>query len=973
MLMRQKLIYRFLWGMSILNSYVLFNKDLNYQDINIMSENFMRDLLNILYGYELQNGNSNQMNVPGIDLISERHSIIVQVTASTTPTKIHDTLEILERNFPDLAAYTIKFVILSHSANNQKNYQGWHKVGYQVPDFLHFNARDDILDLSDFSRKVNDLDDDKLLRLDDFMKKNANLFIQRVPLPNPEDRIDAIIDEYANNYEAPLFQHTYTTNTAVRLCNLYINPSFRVISSEEKPPKEIVSLFSRFLWQNDSDRMLFIDGDAAIGKTSLISWLCYHYRNIPKEGATDSIGKAIFLDSKLVCVRLRELDFTDKTYTTIEPILSYLGVKSLSDFHRDYSCAIIILDGIDEISMIDNGVSSAYITEFLLNIRKQFKRNKVIITGRPHFFHVNELQTSTFRIWHVNLLHFDRPMREAWIQKYENCGEVIPEQTKQYILSLDDNAAEGVADTPLALYLLTSCEIREELQGNRWALYHEIFRNAIMRTEYNENFTVGTTHPAYKNLDVIYGVVCKIAFIMFQNSKEDRYYITSQELDQIVNNTALHSVPIEWVRQCCVLCAYWKSNSNIGALEFYHNDIRDFFFCEYIYNVLSVGGNTEVLEEASLSRLISAMCEIFQYGYISGTTWAQTFEFLYLRLKYESKVSQINHTRELLSIHSNFLFPKLFLALFTSHKLYGFPFKESCYLSIRRVLFNTTLLLRLIHQTWIDSNPDCNRLCLWENNEAYELLSVSNVLHDWHEIFMQSVMLSSGSSISIGSYMDLSRIKFRNISLANASFSHDLFDSASFTGVNLRRISFDSTVLKNTDFSDCDLQDANFHCTTLINVNFTQTSLLEVSFDSVTFQDCDLTKKTFQQCSFTHTKFLECTLKDTAYPDSHLSNIVFHGAELNQADFRKVTRLDCITFIDCQLPSVNFSHVTLSNVVFQNCDLTRSCFHDAILYDVSFQEGKLMEIDFSQATLSGTDLTPVSSSCNMKNIKSWSI
>ena len=359
-------------------------------------------------------------------------------------------------------------------------------------------------------------------------------------------------------------------------------------------------------------------------------------------------------------------------------------------------------------------------------------------------------------------------MREEWIQKYENCGEVIPEQTKQYILSLDDNAAEGVADTPLALYLLTSCEIRKELQGNRWALYHEIFSNAIMRTEYNENFAVGTTHPAYKHLNVIYSVVCEIAFQMFQNSKEERYYITSQELDQIINKTVLHSIPVDWVRQCCVLCAYWKSNSNIGALEFYHNDIRDFFFCEFIYKVLSAFGNDNVLEEAYLSRLISAMCKIFQYGYVSGTTWAQTFEFLYLRLKYESQVSQINHTRELFSIHSNSLFPKLFLALFTSRKLYGFPFKESCYLSIRRVLFNSFLLLRLIYQTWIDSNPDCNRLCLWENNEAYELLSASNIFLDWHEIFMQSVMLSSGSSISFGSYMDLSGIRFRNISLANA-------------------------------------------------------------------------------------------------------------------------------------------------------------------------------------------------------------
>ncbi|MFR8757953.1 MAG: hypothetical protein ACLVG5_14255 [Clostridium sp.] len=74
-------------------------------------------------------------------------------------------------------------------------------------------------------------------------------------------------------------------------------------------------------------------------------------------------------------------------------------------------------------------------------------------------------------------------MREQWLEKYENCGEVVPQETKEYILNLDNKKALGVADTPLALYLLVACEIREELQGNIWALYHEIFGNAIINTD----------------------------------------------------------------------------------------------------------------------------------------------------------------------------------------------------------------------------------------------------------------------------------------------------------------------------------------------------------------------------------------------------------------------------------------------------------------------------------------------------------
>jgi len=43
--------------------------------------------------------------------------------------------------------------------------------------------------------------------------------------------------------------------------------------------------------------------------------------------------------------------------------------------------------------------------------------------------------------------------------------------------------ASGVADTPLALYLLVRCDMREELQGNNWALFHEIFSKRFANRE----------------------------------------------------------------------------------------------------------------------------------------------------------------------------------------------------------------------------------------------------------------------------------------------------------------------------------------------------------------------------------------------------------------------------------------------------------------------------------------------------------
>lgn len=124
--------------------------------------------------------------------------------------------------------------------------------------------------------------------------------------------------------------------------------------------------------------------------------------------------------------------------------------------------------------------------------------------------------------------------------------------------------------------------MREELQGNVWALYHEIFHNAIINTEYNENFDNSLEHPIKDYEEILYKIVCSIAFRMFKNSMEERYYISSQELDEIINESGVDSSIVKWIRKCCVLCAYWKSNGKAGALEFYHNNIRDYFLGEYI-------------------------------------------------------------------------------------------------------------------------------------------------------------------------------------------------------------------------------------------------------------------------------------------------------------------------------------------------------------------------------------------------------
>ena len=65
MIRRENIIKRFTMGISVLTAYIHYMGSLNMHDINISSEQFICDLLNILYNIDLKNANNNSFNNVG--------------------------------------------------------------------------------------------------------------------------------------------------------------------------------------------------------------------------------------------------------------------------------------------------------------------------------------------------------------------------------------------------------------------------------------------------------------------------------------------------------------------------------------------------------------------------------------------------------------------------------------------------------------------------------------------------------------------------------------------------------------------------------------------------------------------------------------------------------------------------------------------------------------------------------------------
>lgn len=567
MLNSEELVHQFNYGLSFLDSYIKLCNKTRLFDINIISEQFMCKLLNILYGYSLVNANENDSLTAGYDLISEKEKIIVQVTSECSSTKITSSINTICQNIQkrndllirkkelekasktdmvkkallnqcslelsktkDLLGYRVVFLFLTIDASRIKKN---HKIeNISLVEDISFDPNVDIIDFKDLSNRVlrNVLNSDKETALRNFMAESSDLFVKKSPCI---DHVQGVIEEYANNFDSTLFLHKYDENSLVTLRNLYVNPAFTEVDNVSNTiSRDMVSLLCDFLWQkrkNDKERILFIEGDAAIGKTSLVSWLCYHYLKVD-DSEDNTIGRAIFMNRKIVCVRLRELEFKDNESPSMT-ILNYLKISDVKKFNRLYSNAIIILDGADELSMV-SGIAASSIESFLLDVRKTFSNHKIIITTRPKFLNMEVFNKSTFRIRRISIAHFTHEMRMEWLENYKQCGEVIPEITEQYIRTMQDDTAVGVADTPLALYLLVRCDMREELQGNNWALFHEIFSKAIIDAEYNENFINSTNELEYRKSRINYLIVEKIAYRMFRNSREERYFINNQEINE---------------------------------------------------------------------------------------------------------------------------------------------------------------------------------------------------------------------------------------------------------------------------------------------------------------------------------------------------------------------------------------------------------------------------------------------------------
>ncbi|MCL2322467.1 MAG: SMEK domain-containing protein [Oscillospiraceae bacterium] len=156
---------------------------LNLLDLNIHSETFFKDFLNIIFGFKLENLNAKIHNIKGIDLIDKKNKIILQVSATCTKEKIENSLA--KDIFKQYNDYHFIFLAISKDAHALRT------KTFTNPYNITFLPSDDIIDIVMSLKNIWDLKIEKLKKVYNFIKLELGTEVQ-------EERIDSNLAKIVN-------------------------------------------------------------------------------------------------------------------------------------------------------------------------------------------------------------------------------------------------------------------------------------------------------------------------------------------------------------------------------------------------------------------------------------------------------------------------------------------------------------------------------------------------------------------------------------------------------------------------------------------------------------------------------------------------------------------------------------------------------------------------------------------------------
>ena len=150
-------------SLSWLSNEVSLSNSMNFTDINIHSEYFYRDLLNLAFGYNLFNINILEPNSAAIDLGDPINKIAIQVTSTSKLDKTKKTVDkFIKKN---LFKKYDRMIILNITKKSAYKALTIGNSSYKL------DTKEDIWDIQTLATKFNEFNDQKLKEICEFLNK----------------------------------------------------------------------------------------------------------------------------------------------------------------------------------------------------------------------------------------------------------------------------------------------------------------------------------------------------------------------------------------------------------------------------------------------------------------------------------------------------------------------------------------------------------------------------------------------------------------------------------------------------------------------------------------------------------------------------------------------------------------------------------------------------------------------------------
>lgn len=591
-------------------------------------------------------------------------------------------------------------------------------------------------------------------------------------------------------------------------------------------------------WKINGENLLFIEGDAGVGKSSLVSFLAYYC--VEKELFVNRYNQFLREDAKVLCVRLRDTE-PELGNCTSQDVINYINNElsrlgqNLNNNMLENANITLILDGFDELCLVENVLSEK--TTFLKRIIDGFSEYKLIITSRRHYIRYENLRLRANRYNVINLKHFSKIKRNEWLDKYL---DLFPNFTNykvlNFIRSISEDDSDGVCDTGMALYLICAGDISEEALTNQWLLYNEIFSQKITRKKYNKIFQnqrlLDDSDLALYSSE-LYKLNEEIAYKMFLDNNTN-LSVTSEEIKLIVQKLNFPNQEISLiVQECYTLCNYWKKNKKRGAVEFYHNNIRDFFMCEKIYRILSDAFDENSIYNVEKGEIADYFITVFQNLFQGILPAKKVVELLKERITYEisrndqdslyMKGKKKEHKESCYESILETIFQKYSITHINSESKLSICEQMKNNLKVIITIFSIILNLDDVEEEKINffdnCNEECNQIVSSEDPFAFlspqDYYSITKLIEADNKTFSK---LQREDSISeLNYYMtnnfsnyNFRRITFKKIVFYKFYFSHCLFENVSFDECIFIDCEFLDSSMKKINFLNCEIYRSKF-------------------------------------------------------------------------------------------------------------------------------------------------------------------